>query len=331
MTVDEGNASPQVAQARRRPNWKRIFEVSFYALLVLFLLIYLTQIDYNALAGLKPQWSALAIATVLALAFRYWGAHIWTTLLRSLGARDVRLDAELLYVYAKSWLGRYIPGTAPWILGKIYFASQRGIPKSKLAISSLLEAALQIIVQFLFALALLAFDPRLDVLSTGMRTTLAIAAVGCLVALVPSVFNALVSLVYRLARRGTLPREHRASWSTVLKGFGLYSVGAVIGGLSLFFIARTVDGDLPYEQLLFVMGVSTLAGAVSMLAVFAPGGIGVREGIQVALLSIVMPTEVAILVAVATRLHGVLMDLTFYGSARLLLRRRRRTPTPDAA
>lgn len=97
--------------------------------------------------------------------------------------------------------------------------------------------------------------------------------------------------------------------------------------------------ELPWSQVFFVMGASSLAGAVSMLAVFAPGGIGVREGVQIALLSVVMPTEFALVVAVATRLHSVLVDLAFYGAARTVLiraRRRRRTSaagttdTPDA-
>ncbi|MCV2394174.1 flippase-like domain-containing protein [Actinotalea sp. M2MS4P-6] len=311
-TPPEAVATPPV----RRFGWRRALEWSFYAALMIFLFLYLRSVDYSTLRGLQPVWWALVVASVLALSFRYWGAFIWTTLLRSLGAHDVRLNPELVDVYAKSWLGRYIPGTAPWILGKIYFASQHGVPRSKLAVSSLLEAALQIIVQLLFALTLLAFDPRLDVLPASLRATFVVAIVACVAALVPAIFNRLLSTAFRLLRRGALADEHLVTWPTLLKGFGLYAIGAVVGGLSLYFIARTVDSSLEWAQLPFVVGVSTLAGAVSMLAVFVPGGIGVREGIQVALLSLIMPTEVAVLVAVTTRLHAVLIDLIFFGLAR---------------
>jgi uncharacterized membrane protein YbhN (UPF0104 family) len=328
VTTPTGDTSPPLPP--RRPLWKRAFELGFYALLVVFLVVYLSTIDYEALRDLRPQWWALALATGLALTFRYWGAFIWTALLRSLGAHDVRLDAELVYVYAKSWLGRYIPGTAPWILGKIYFASQHGVPRSKLAVSSLLEAALQIIVQLLFALALLAFDPRLDILPPGLRPAFVVGIVALAVALVPKVFNTLLAVGLRVLRRRPLGPEHRASWRTVGTGFGLYAVGAVMGGLSLFFVAKTVYAELPASQLLFVVGVSTLAGAVSMLAVFAPGGIGVREGIQIALLSLVMSTELAFLVAVTTRLHGVAIDVAFYLLARARRTRRRRQAAASA-
>lgn len=290
----------------------------FYGLLLVFLVLYLRSIDYSKLADISISWPFVLIATAFALAFRYWGAYIWVVLLRSLGAANVRLNRTLIYIYAKSWLGRYIPGTAPWILGKIYFASQQGISKNKLAVSSLLEGALQIIVQFLFALALLAFDPRLDIISGQIKLLILVAIVGCVVALVPAVFNKLVGSAYQLIKKKPFAREHYASGRTIGKGFTLYIVGALLSSLSLFFIAKAVYPALGYDQLLFVMGVGTLSGAVSMVAIFAPSGIGVREGIQLALLSLIMPTEYALVITVVTRVWSVGVDIVFFILSNLL-------------
>lgn len=287
----------------------------FYGLLLVFLVVYLQSIDFSKLHNIAISWQYVAIATGLALAFRYWGAYIWVVLLRSLGATNVRLSRTLVYIYAKSWLGRYIPGTAPWILGKIYFAAKQGISKNKLAVSSLLEGALQIIVQFLFALTLLAFDPRLDIISDSIKLIIVVGILGCLVVLIPQVFNRLLATAYRLIKKKEFPREHYASGKTISKGFGLYVVGSLMSSLSLFFIAKALYPELGYEQLFFVMGVGTLAGAVSMVAVFAPSGIGVREGIQLALLSLIMPTEIALVITVVTRLWSIVVDFIFFGLA----------------
>lgn len=300
------------------PLKKRLFRLIpwvFYGLLAIFLILYLQSIDYSKLQDITIHWRYVVIATLLALAFRYWGAYIWTTLLRSLGARDVRLSSTLIYIYAKSWLGRYIPGTAPWILGKIYFASKQGISKNKLAVSSLLEGALQIIVQFLFALALLAFNPRLDIIPGEIKLLLVVAIISCIVALIPSVFNSLVAKAYTLIKKKPFPAEHQASGKTIGTGFLLYVVGALMSSLSLFFIAKALYPELGYDQLFFVMGVGTLAGAISMLAIFAPSGIGIREGIQLALLSLIMPTEIALVITIVTRLWSVAVDFLFYGLA----------------
>ena len=292
--------------------------VVFYSLLVVFLILYLRSIDFSQLKNIHIGWWPLFLATITGLAFRFWGTYVWTTLLRSLGARDVHLSSQLVYVYAKSWLGRYIPGTAPWILGKIYFASKHGISKNKLAVSSLLEGALQIVVQMVLALALLAFDPRLNVIPNETKWLFGVAIIGCLVALTPAIFNRVIAFAYKLLKRKTFAAEHYISAKSTGVGFAMYAVGAFVGSLSMFFIAQAVYGQLSYDNLFFVMGVGTLAGAVSMLAIFAPSGLGVREGIQLALLSLIMPTEFALVVTIATRLWGIATDLMFFGLAALL-------------
>ncbi|MEJ0072835.1 MAG: lysylphosphatidylglycerol synthase domain-containing protein [Candidatus Saccharibacteria bacterium] len=171
-------------------------------------------------------------------------------------------------------MGRYIPGTAPWILGKIYFASKHGISKQKLAVSSLLEGGLQIVTMLVFSLALLIFDKRLDVLGDGFKLLMVLVAIAGIVILIPSVFNRLVSKAYRLLRHKILPAEHLATSQTIIRGTALYLVDALINGVALFFIAKAVDPSLAYSNMVFAMGAASLAGAASMLAVFAPGGLG---------------------------------------------------------
>lgn len=303
----------------RRAWLKRLVPAVFYLLLIVFLYLYLRSIDFDTFRRAEFVWGYVGIASLVGLATRYWQVFIWFVLLTSLGAQDLtKHTAQLTYVYAKSWLGRYIPGTAPWILGKIYFASQHGISKHKLAVSSLLEGGLQITVTMAVAAVMLLLDSRLNVI--GLDTKLAMGGVllACVIVMLPPVFNRLISFVYRLLRRQTLAVEHLATNRTVGKGVLLYTVGALINGLSLFFIAKAVDPSLGYHNVWFVMAAGNLSAAASMLAVFAPSGLGVREGIQLVLLSIIMPKELALLVTVITRLWSVVLDFIFFGLSRLL-------------
>ena len=294
---------------------------AFYLALVIFLAYYLTTIDWDTIANIRFDWWFMIVASVLGLTSRYWGAWIWIVILRSLGAKRARFSTVLVAVYAKSWLGRYIPGTAPWILGKIYFASREGISRNKLAVSSLLEAALQIVVQVAIALALLLFDPRVgEVITSELRVLMLLALVGCVIAVFPPVFNRLMAMAYRLLKKGTLDREHYAGWGTIGSGAGLYVVGTLLNGLSLFFIAKSTFPALEYDLVWFVMGAATLAGVAGMLAIFIPSGLGVREGIQTVLLALVMPVEIALVIAVVSRLWSVAIDLVFFGAAWVLNR-----------
>ena len=305
---------------------KKIVPIIFYAALVVFLYFYLKSIDFEKLKDLQVNWLFVALSTVFGLAFRYWGAYIWLVLLKGLGAKNLTNKTQLLYVYAKSWLGRYIPGTAPWILGKIYFASKQGISKNKLAVSSLLEGGLQVNVVLILSLLILSFDSRLNIIDIRFKfLMIAIAVVG-IISLTPRVFNKIVSITYKLLKKKTLDEEHLANGKTIMTGAGLYAVGAVISGVSFFYMAKAVFPDLLYSDALFVIGTASLAGAVSMLAVFTPSGLGVREGIQLALLSLIMPTELALVVTVFTRLWSIVTDLLFFGLAILT---KNRSPIKD--
>lgn len=292
----------------------------FYLLLVVFLVFYLKSIDYDKLQNIQIQWIYIVYCTFLGLISRYFGAYIWMVLLRGLGSGVIKDKMQLISVYAKSWMGRYIPGTAPWILGKIHFASQHGISKNKLAVSSLLEGGLQICVTMVISATLLILDPRLSVINPVTRLLMILAIVFGIVIMLPPVFNRVVSTIYKMIRKKELSLEHLANGKTIAKGASLYVINALIGGLGFFFITKAVYLDLQYSNLLFIMGASSLAGAVSMLAIFAPSGIGVREGIQLALLSIIMPTEYALIITVLTRLWGVAMDFIFLGTSFALLK-----------
>jgi uncharacterized membrane protein YbhN (UPF0104 family) len=241
-------------------------------------------------------------------------------LLRRLGANLAGQRLELFGVYSKSWLGRYIPGGATWILGKIYFATKLGISKAKLAISSFLEGALQVVVVLISASAMLAFDPHVASFGRGWVFALLAAAVVGLIAVYPPVFNRVISFGYAKLGRGTLDAQHLPSNSTVRFGIGGFALSSVLSGLSFYFVALAVDPNLGLKDLLFIVGCSNLASAVSMLAVFAPAGLGVRETVQLTMLLLVMPPETALVATVLMRLWSIVMDALFLALA-ILFRR----------
>lgn len=301
----------------------------FYGLLFVFLAAYLRTVDFEKIIHLHVSWLHIVLATLFGLLTRYLGAFIWLTILRTLGAQNVGMHTQLIYVYAKSWMGRYIPGTAPWILGKIYFASKHGVPKQKLAISSLLEAGIEIVTMLVLAFSLLLFDNRLDVLNTQVKGIMLLVAVGGIIALIPAVFNWWVGLAFRLLGRKPLSPEHRTTTKTVTQGTGLYLINSLINGISLFFIAKGIDPSLGYSNILFTIGASSLAGAAGMVAVFAPSGLGVREGIQLVLFSLIMPKELAVAVTVATRLWIIAVDFMFFGISKWVARTQPALPPAD--
>lgn len=303
-------------EGKRRPGLRRFLgkavPIVFYVLLAVFLVLYLRSVDWAQLAEADWNWGWVAVATLISLGFRYWGVGIWFYLLRRLGATGLKgSGVTLTYVYAKSWMGRYIPGAATWIIGKVYFASKHGVSKARLGVSGLLEGALQIAATLALALVLLLVDPRTHQLDPWLIALMVAAFVGCVVCLIPQVFVWLIGLALRVLRRKPLDDDVRPGLGTVLGGAGLYVAGAILSGSAYYFITLAVYPSLKGTDAAFVIGAASMASAISMLAVFAPGGLGVREGVQALLLSIVMPVPIALVVVVVTRVWSLGVDGLF--------------------
>lgn len=301
----------------------RWFGVAFYVLIAFFAVLYLSTLDWDAISQIRPNWGLIAVATALGLAARYWYAGIWVYFLKNLGAKLAPGQVvELLEVYAKSWLGRYIPGSVAWVLGKIYFASKLGISKTRLAISSFLEAVLQIVVVLITASLLLIVDPRsYELAGQWVWLLIATAMVG-LILVWPPLLSRAVSWLYEFLKGAVLEVSSLPTNRTLVTGMLAFAVSSLISGSAFFFVAWAVDPNIGWREFLFILAASNIASAVSMVTIFAPAGLGVREAIQIAALILVMDAETAVVATILMRLLSIVWDALFLGIAKLVRRAR---------
>ncbi len=293
--------------AGRRRRW---IDGAFIVVVVVFIALYLRTIDYDDLRGREVEPGYLVAASVVGLAARYWGVFVWRTILVDLGAVDMPRWSALSNVYAKAWLGRYIPGKVAWIAGKVYFAGEHGLSKSKLAVSAVLEALVQIVLYLVIALALLGGTGRLDGINGTARWTVVIGSAILALAMAPPVFNRVVRLTARVARRN-FAEGSEVSGRLVVRASALHAVGFVLSGASYALLTRAFT-PLDFPDAVFVVAVFNLAGAIGVLALIAPSGLGVREGVQLVFLPSVMLRAVALVVTVAARLWSTVIDVVFY-------------------
>jgi len=296
---------------------RKILSIAFYILVVAFLVSFATTLDLAAVFSFEINWLLIAAASLLAIATRFIFAFIWRVLLSGMGAEiDKKLSGELLAVYAKAWLGRYLPVSAGWVIGKIYFASNLGISKTKLAVSSLMEAMQQLVIVMSLASLLLVFDPTIAELAGGYRVLLVIVSIIGLLSITPKVFNSVVSLAHKLIRKTAIDSKQLLNSATVLKTSGLFFITSVFNAGSLLLVALAFDVDLLANSFL-ILGVSALASALSILVVIAPAGLGVREGVLIIGLTLIVSPELALAITVMMRLMSIIWDLIFYLLARL--------------
>jgi hypothetical protein len=291
---------------------RRMVSALYFIALAVFVVWYVGTLDFAALAGTRPSVPWLLLASAIGLCFRYWGVYTWRAMLRGLGADDPGSWNTMSYVYAKAWLGRYLPGKVGWILGKVYFGTGLGIARERLAVGALIEAVQQVAVTLLLALALLALDERLAVLSLAQRMLLLGVAVAMLLGMHPVLFNAVIRRARRFHATEGAVHEAVVTSRTLLTGGVLQAVGFLLTGLSYVAFTKAWQPAIGAGDVPFVMGAFNLAGAVGILAIVAPSGLGVREGMQMLLLPLVMPKELAFVVTVAARVWSTVIDLLFF-------------------
>lgn len=301
---------------------KKIATPVFIALIMLFFVLYLKDIDTSVFSQIEVQYPLLIAATFISLLFRYWGVFVWQVVLSSLGEKSLPNYWILASIYSKAWMARYIPGTVAWIGSKIYLASKHGISKSRLAVSSLVEAGSQIVATLSVSLVILGLDPRLDVISSEMKLTMVLLGVAGTLSLYPPFFNFIIRKAYSTIRRKSAYDELSINVSSVVRSYLLYVIGAVIAGAGNYLLAASLSPDVGTGMFWYIIGATSLAGALGMATPFVPSGLGVRDGIQLVLLSIILPKEIALVITVASRLWSAAVDVLFYAATMAIERLR---------
>lgn len=204
-------------------------------------------------------------------------------------------------IWVLSNLGKYVPGKVWAVAGMVYMLRKENVSSSNAVSSSLLHQAYSIAASGLFAAVILGTE----VFSGLTWISWIIGAAVLVIVLYPPSFAWCVNLGLRLFRRG--PIEITISPLRALGIFTVYLLSWVVYGVSLWTMLK---GLSPTDIGIWEGSASFVAAyLIGFLAVFAPGGLGVREGILTLLLSTHMDASLAGVVAVASRLWTSVVEL----------------------
>lgn len=279
---------------------------------VVFFGNYLRNLDYSGLRDLRFSPVPLLASAACALGFRYWGILVWRGILKDLGSHQLPSFSVLALIYAKSWMARYIPGAVAWIAGRVVLAMDLGISKSRLAVASLVEAAVQVIAIAATSIILLSFDNRIsEVISNEVRVIVLIVVSSLLLILIPAVFNRLIRSAYYLFRRQEAYEQLSTNGRAIIRSFAMYVAGSFISGLSYYFLAVAIWEETAVGDIIFIVGAVNLAAVIGMATPFVPAGLGVRDASLLILLAVIFPGEIALAITILSRLWTAINDVAF--------------------
>jgi glycosyltransferase 2 family protein len=270
-----------------------------------FLAVRLWQLwrrDPVDLSHLGPGTVTLAaIASVIAVSS--YGV-VWLYVLRRL---RVRAPLGWVTIFFKSQLGKYIPGSVWQFAGRVGIARRYGLPLGV----GLVSVGVEVVASSLAAGAV-------GLLVLG-GWSLVFASVGVAAVLLAGVvmrrpLHAAMSHLATIgvSRLGVERRVFADAIRTLPTAAVLYLLVWAVYGVGFWLTARALF-SVPVAPLPVYVGTFALAWLAGFVAVFAPGGVGVREAVIVALLGSRLGEANAIVLAASSRLVLAAVDLVAGG------------------
>ncbi len=281
----------------------RVIKAVFLILVFFFLGKYFYD-NWDTIKNLdiKPDIGIFIGSMLLYFAYKFTLASLWHYITRVYKAEIKYPDAVRSYLY--SILGKYIPGKVFMLAARVPAYERAGVPVRKVAVSFLLENLCTLLgAGFLFLISLL-FFPN-DVLSDYMPAVI-IFIVLFFVCIHPKILNFFLRIIGKFIKKNDM--EIDFSYLQMLKIVALFIGNWMIVGTGFYMLASSIY-PLPVSELLFVGGVYGLSAIIGIISIFAPSGIGVREGIMVLGLSLIMPSEYAVIIGVVSRLWATVAEL----------------------
>lgn len=230
--------------------------------------------------SLAPRWSGIALSALIVLACYAVLIETWRRMVRTWGSQLAAGDAA--HIWFVSNLGRYVPGKV-WQIGAMGMLAQRaGVAPDAAVGSSLVLAIVNILAGLLVIVG--RGSGALDVMGIPRVTAVigGAAALGTTLAL-PWLLPVIVRVFNRVTGRAL--REPRVPLAAILAAFVGCALAWVGYGIAFANFAGALLPPPTGATVNAHIVAFTLSYLAGYLAVFAPGGIGVRELSLAALLT----------------------------------------------
>lgn len=207
-----------------------------------------------------------------------------------------------------SMLAKYIPGKLFSLLGIAYFYHLENKSEKKVAFCFFLETACNVIsAAFVFLISFIFF--KIAIFEQYKFLAL-ILMMGFFILIHPKILNFFIDIVSRLIKKEI--EKLSIKYRDILMIVFLYILTWFILGFGFYFLVNSVL-PLASNNILFLTGAFSLSIIIGLISIFTPGGLGVREGILVILLTAILPYSISVIIALLARIWTTITEVLSVG------------------
>ncbi len=251
---------------------------------------------------------SLALSTLI-FASSYF-IHVWAWYLITLKLKVAIPIRETMESWFYSQLGKYLPGKVWLVLGRFYLYESKGKSKKGIWFALYFEMVIVVVAGGLIFLASAASFERTRSYFGGTAGWLLFPCLLALALLHPRVLQKILNWILGLFKLETVSLS--VSYADILLILCVSILSWLVGGVGFYLFIRSIHAVTP-DQILFLTGALAFSNTLGMVALFAPSGLGVREGSLVYILSGVMPGPVAVIISVLTRIWMTFIEIGLIG------------------
>ncbi len=313
MTTDEISPSKLHDNQLRHRAWRLAGSAVSIIILALLVSVVISRWKDLPKNGLNPNWWFLLASFIM---FRFASVASvlrWRATLKASGG--ILSVTQAFVIITLAMLGRYVPGKVMTIAGQLYFCARERVNVASAAIAAMYDQVLNVIGAAIIVSLWMGIS-NLGLPYSFRWASLCVVALGT-TGLHPRIVAVVTAFVCRILRRKTVQKV--LSYGTMLRLETAYLLVWLLFGIS-FYLFVIAFYDLPLSRVIDCAGILAVSTILGVIVVFAPAGLGVREGAITALLSLYMPIPIAAAIALAFRVHLTLGEL-FNVAVALILNR----------
>lgn len=249
----------------------------------------------------KVRWGWLALSGLAFIGSCSVSALLWHESLAIVG--DSPGYATCLRTMVLAQLAKYLPGGIWAVVGQVELSKKAGVPRGKSVVAMGLMSAALVVSGLVFGAIV---GAPIMMLGPAKVAAAALGVVLLMASMHPAVFSRIVRATFLVAGRQA-PRIDL----TILDVARVLLYAIVYwpcAGLAFFLMAGAVVRVSPADLLPFA-GAYAISWTLGYVAVFAPGGLGVREPALVFFLARIVGFTGATLIALSQRVWFTLMEL----------------------
>ena len=239
----------------------------------------------------------------------------WQEVMRALGAPIT--FAQSIWMIATTQIGKYVPGKVWYMVGRVYVGRQARLDGKKLALSMVLEACLLHVTGGIIFLISTLISGNYNIGWVIISIILISVAV---IILHPKILGRVANFFLRILKKPQI--ESTLTYPQIIQ-ISVYFFGLWISQVIGFYLLVTAIYPIPFYYVLHLSAAYTLAWISGSVAVFAPGGLGVREGVMTLMLSPILPMPLAIAISFITRVWISIFEIVAFFIGLLIQRQTR--------